>query len=217
MIIIKHIGEKHGVYTIVGVSDKRTNDGHKMYVVECECGERKTFQYSCISYNNTVCECPHWLIYGNIKIKPNQIKDRRLAKIFYDMLRRCYNTSDKGYKYYGKKGIVVYQQWIDNPNLFEEWALQNGYKENLTIDRVKEDKNYTPDNCRWIDKKTNMRFKSTTNYITATVTLSGKQWASLIPDVGINYINKLMKNQGEEVVVKFIEDKLKNKHDLASL
>lgn len=124
-----------------------------MYVVECECGERKTFQYSCISYNNTVCECPHWLIYGDIRIKTNQIKDRRLAKIFYGMLRRCYNTSDKDYKYYGKKGIVVYQQWIDNPNLFEEWALQNGYKENLTIDRIKEDKNYTPDNCRWIDKK----------------------------------------------------------------
>ena len=98
MIIIKHIGEKHGVYTIVGISDKKASDKHKMYIVECECGERKIFRYSNISYRNTVYKCPHWLIYGDIRIKPNQIKDKRLASIFYNMLKRCYETSDKDYK-----------------------------------------------------------------------------------------------------------------------
>lgn len=69
------------------------------------------------------------------------------------------------------------QEWIDDPASFEEWAYKNGYKNNLTIDRINEDRNYCPDNCRWITLEENSRFKSTTNYITATVTLSGKQWA----------------------------------------
>ena len=106
---------------------------------------------------------------------------------------------------------MVCQEWLDNPTLFEEWADNNGYKENLTIDRICENGNYEPDNCRWTVLQNNSRFKSNTNYITATVTLSGKQWASLIPDVGINYINRLMRNKGEKEVVDFIEYKLRDK------
>ena len=210
---INHIKEKYGVYTIIEKLNKRAKDGHSLYIGQCECGATK-----CSTLSNFKCQatqkCTHFRHYGKITIPSVTFKNKRIAHIFYDMLRRCYDKENKDFKYYGERGVSVCQEWLENPTLFEEWALQNGYKENLTIDRVKEDKNYTPDNCRWIDKKTNTRFKSTTNYITATVTLSGKQWASLIPDVGINYINKLMKNQGEEAVVKFIEDKLKNKHDL---
>lgn len=214
MLNINHIGEKYGIYTIVGVSDEKSNDGHKMYIAKCECGECKTFRYSKISHN-IVYKCPHWLVYGDIKIKSNQIDDKRLAHIFHGILRRCYVPDSKDYKFYGAKGIRVCQEWIDNPRLFEIWALHNNYKSNLTIDRVEDNKNYTPDNCRWIDVETNTRFKSTTNYITATVTLSGRQWASLIPDIGTNYINRLVKNQGEKVAIEFIEDKLKNKYNLA--
>lgn len=207
----EHIGEKHGVYTIIGLSENKAKDGHKMYVVQCECGEHKIALYSSISYNNTVYKCPHWSEYGNIKTKPNQIDDRRLAKIFRGMIRRCYVPEDTAYRFYGGKGIKVCQEWIDNPKSFEEWALDNGYKYNLTIDRRKSELDYCPENCSWVTRETNSRFKSNTNYITATVTLSGKQWAKLIPEIGENQINRILKSKGYDETVKYIEDKLKDK------
>ena len=69
------------------------------------------------------------------------------------MKRRCYNPKDSGYKNYGGRGISVYKGWMDFP-MFKDWALLNGYKTNLTIDRVDNDGNYEPSNCRWADKKT---------------------------------------------------------------
>ena len=213
MYMDEHIGEEHGVYTIIGISDKKTNDGHKMYIVECECGEQKTSTYSNISYSNTSLTCPHWLVYGDIRIRPNQISNKRLANIFHSMLRRCYISDSRDYRFYGAKGIKVCQEWIDDPKSFETWALNNGYKYNLTIDRKKSELNYCPENCRWVTSETNNRFKSNTNYITATATLSGKQWAKLIPEIGENQINKMLKSKGYEETVKFIEEKLKDKRE----
>ena len=84
----------------------------------------------------------------------------------------------------------------------------------LTIDRIDEHKDYSPDNCRWIPFKDNARFKSTTNYITATVTLSGRQWADLIPEHGTNYINKMIREQGKEKAIEYIEKRFSDKHNL---
>ena len=82
-------------------------------------------------------------------------------------------------------------------------ACDNNYKNTLTIDRIDEHKDYSPDNCRWIPFKDNTRFKSTTNYITATVTLSGRQWADLIPEHGTNYINTMIREQGKEKAIEY--------------
>lgn len=108
----------------------------------------------------------------------------------------------------------MYQEWIDDPASFEEWAYRNGYKNNLTIDRIDEDCDYCPDNCRWITPEENSRFKSTTNYITATVTLSGRQWASLIPERGINHINNMIRTDGIDKTRQYIEQRLCDKHKI---
>lgn len=207
----KHIGEKYGVYTIKEVLPERAKDGHLLYRGECSCGESISGLLSYFVTHKNTNKCSHFTEIGDLKIRTGLIRDRRISQIYYGMLHRCYDVNDKNYKYYGAKGIGVCQAWINSPNLFEIWALNNGYADELTIDRIREYEDYSPDNCRWVDLLTNARFKSNTNYITATVTLSGKQWASLIPDIGVNRINKMMREHGAEETVKFIEKKLTDK------
>ena len=215
MFIIEYINQKYGCYTIIEKTNKKAKDGHYIYKAVCDCGAERFETFTNIKYGSA-SNCPHYNYYGNIKILKPTFKDKRIASIFYGMMRRCYDPFCDDYEAYGEKGICVYQEWIDNPLQFEAWSLNNGYEKELTIDRVNESGDYAPHNCRWVTREINSRFKSNTNYITATVTLSGRQWSKLIPDIGVNYINTLIRKQGEEAAIKFIEDKLKNKYDLVS-
>lgn len=85
---------------------------------------------------------------------------KKLKDVCQQMVQRCYNPNNKDYKYYGKKGVKVYEKWRENPNAFYEWAINNGYKEGLTIDRINPDGNYEPDNCRWVTMAVNNANKS---------------------------------------------------------
>lgn len=76
----------------------------------------------------------------------------RLYHIFLYIKQRCYNYKKREYKNYGGRGITMCNEWKDNFMSFYNWANQNGYREDLTIDRIDVNGNYTPDNCRWITK-----------------------------------------------------------------
>lgn len=77
------------------------------------------------------------------------MSNKRLASIYQGMKQRCYNTKRANYKYYGGRGIVICDEWLNSPQAFYDWATANGYRENLTIDRINTDGNYEPQNCRW--------------------------------------------------------------------
>jgi hypothetical protein len=75
----------------------------------------------------------------------------RQYNIWQGMLQRCYNYNGKNYCYYGGKGIRVCNEWHDFKT-FYNWSIQNGYADDLTLDRVDATKDYCPNNCRWADK-----------------------------------------------------------------
>lgn len=118
--------------------------------------------------------------------------------------KRCYSNVNQNYHRYGGRGIKVCDEWKNNFLSFEKWALENGYKKGLSIDRINNDGNYEPSNCRFITVEENSRFKSTTklnwdkvNKI-RTMYASGnylqKDLASLF-DVSHQQITKIIHNQ----------------------
>jgi hypothetical protein len=108
------------------------------------------------------------------KSKGNELKIQ-LKKHLSSIITRCYNPKHKCYKNYGGKGITVCEEWICNEGLdnFYKWAIENGYyyeKEDcgyskLSIDRIDNNKGYSPDNCRWVTRKQQSLNKSNTIYV----------------------------------------------------
>jgi len=92
------------------------------------------------------------------------------------MKQRCYNIKDKAYKYYGGRGIIICDEWLNEFETFKKWALGNGYQDNLSIDRINNDGNYEPNNCRWTIKEVQAR---NTRKIMAT-NLSGYRGVSFV-------------------------------------
>lgn len=75
-----------------------------------------------------------------------------LIAVYYAMLSRCIKPHNKAYPNYGGRGIKVCDEWLDNRELFLKWALSNGYKQGLTLERINPDGNYDEDNCAWVTR-----------------------------------------------------------------
>ena len=107
----------------------------------------------------------------------------RLSCIFRGIKSRCYNPHHRYYAYYGGRGIKVCNEWFtphshEGFRAFKAWALENGYQEGLTIDRIDNDKGYSPDNCRWVTMLVQGNNRSYCHYITFNgVTKTLMEWS----------------------------------------
>ena len=103
------------------------------------------------------------------KLNPNYKDGRkgtRLYSIYRNIMTRCYNSNTTNYKRYGGRGITMCDEWKDNFQTFYDWAMSHGYSDDLTIDRIDNNGNYEPSNCRWITVKEQNRNKRNVKFIT---------------------------------------------------
>lgn len=157
--------EKFGRLTVVRYIKKpsKINPKHNKNFAEvsCVCGNKKVVSvYSLRNGNTKSCGCIQKEWAKNAMIKMNTTHGygyHPLAVVWHSMKNRCFWKKDKGYHNYGGRGIIICDEWINNPKLFFDWALNNGYQKGLTIDRINNNGNYEPMNCRWVSLKINTR------------------------------------------------------------
>ena len=89
----------------------------------------------------------------------------RICRIYKNMCHRCNNPEDKDYNHYGARGISICEEWMNNKNSFIEWCINNGYDDNLTIERIDVNDDYKPSNCTWIAMIQQASNKTTTKYV----------------------------------------------------
>lgn len=100
---------------------------------------------------------------SNVKLKTKHgYKGTRLYNVWATIKGRCLCKSNSAYHYYGAKGITVCEEWKNSFVAFKDWALQSGYKDTLQIDRINNNGNYTPENCRFVTNAENARNSSNT-------------------------------------------------------
>lgn len=198
-----YTGQILGIYTILGLHDKRDTDGHALYTCKCNVCDKMFIRR--LSEIKRTQQCKHINNRGDLIQYCLKWNNKRIRRIFNGMIKRCYNTNCADYQYYGYKGIKVCEQWLNNPSDFETWALLNGYNDTLTIDRIDETKDYCPENCRWISRNENTRRAGSVNWITIDdLTLTGRQWAEKL-NIGVNMINRYIRLYGEASTAKLIQ------------
>ncbi|MBO7712291.1 MAG: hypothetical protein J6S85_02235 [Methanobrevibacter sp.] len=138
--MIINIGDKIGNLTILEFSHK--DKWHKSYYkCKCDCGNIIIVRDTTLKFHKTPsCGC--------VKYKKHGMTRTRLYRIWCDMKSRCLNKNTARFNFYGGKGISVCDEWLNFEN-FMNWSILNGYREDLTLDRIDGDSNYTPHNCRW--------------------------------------------------------------------
>lgn len=175
------IGEKYYKLTIIGKNNKK-DDGHTIWICQCDCGN---IHYVSSRHWKEVksCGCLLKSRNGNFNYKS------KLYSTWKSMKSRCMIKSNPSYKNYGAKGIKVCNEWL-NFNIFKDWAINNGYDENKTrkeqsLDRIKNNGNYEPNNCRWVNSIVQANNTSRNIFLTYNkTTRTMAQWSRILK---INY------------------------------
>ena len=164
---------------------KKTKGGSVHYwLFRCDCGNEKVIVKISVTSNITKsCGCLNKEQLKSIRhlSYKHELCNHRLYYIWTTMKARCNNPKSQKYKNYGLRGIRVCDEWLNDFKVFYDWAMQNGYKDNLSIDRIDVNGNYEPNNCRWatnIQQSNNRTNNYLITYNNETHTIA--EWARII-------------------------------------
>lgn len=149
-------GQKFGRLTAINPCGK-TKSGNVLWLCKCECGNITIVPTQHLKSGNTKsCGCLNSELVSCRFTKTGK-SNGRLYRIWQNMKRRCYDKNFKAYKNYGYKGVLVCNEWLKSFENFYKWAMDNGYNDDLTIDRIDVNGNYEPNNCQWITRSENTK------------------------------------------------------------
>lgn len=178
-------GKRFGRLVVVALNKERSTPRRKYYDCLCDCGGAKVaLRGNLVGGKTTSCGC-YQKESATSSINKNRKRGElhgdsktRLYTIWQNMLNRCRNENIPEYYHYGARGITVCEEWAQSYLLFKQWAIQHGYDDSLTIDRIDCNGNYDPSNCRWVDMKVQANNKRNNKRVEINgIVKTESQWA----------------------------------------
>lgn len=178
------VGKKFGRLTVIEDVGNDKN-GCSLWRCVCECGNETIVVGSQLTYGHTTsCGCRQKEAYKSIDNTTHGESHTKLYNAWAAMKQRCNNPSSQCWENYGGRGITYCSEW-ENYNVFREWAINNGYNDELTLDREDVNGNYDPNNCRWVPVSIQNNNKRTNRILEIDgVSHTVGEWAKIS---GINY------------------------------
>lgn len=176
-------GQRFGKLTVIKRAEENTKHGRAQWICKCDCGNETITSGNFLLRGHTKsCGCA---VKDNKTFYKHGLSKTRIHYIWRAMKDRCYNPSNSHYYLYGNRGIAICDEWLNDFVSFYNWSMENGYSDNLTIDRIDNDKNYSPENCRWtteIIQSNNKRNNKLFTYKGETKSLA--EWCRIL---GVKY------------------------------
>lgn len=136
-------------------------------------------------------------------MRKDELKRKTLKNVLKNMNARCFNKSFPDYKRYGERGIKVCEDWKTNKDSFINWALSNGYDFGLTIDRIDNNGDYCPENCRWVSRKEQAHNRRTNKWISFNgKTLVQRDWERFLGLGKGTLINRIKRGYTPEQAIQ---------------